>query len=471
MSNTKKRRASCLPAYAYVLKTMYEWDAANPNATPEDRDRKLGEACQTTINRRLSKCLPESARVGDQTRRRYALDTGRGTIYLRVPRWVSPRKLRAVLSRELPDADPNRAGERERAQAIVDDWFPGRWVTFDINCGVAPNDSDPVSNAMRNEIKACALIQVVAVGMAASVGQQRLSIRRLGAERLQQMVTRILEDCIVGTYSPNAVAREFGLHPSNVSHFAPRKWRRGDKTPDLWAYVFDVAKRYPALLGALQDAMPAHLAGAGDLSGHSPGAAASDDVLHSETLEQVTLLLDRISARSMGEHVDRPISIGLVQGAPGLLRDRSKDLVDVISARYAVLLRSVGSPPISPDAPAVREDAVALVERIFQWDGGYAGALAEAKTTGPSRILNAMTDRFRSEERLRYAHRVFKELFVPLDWQNKVALVKAFLAQAWPLLPPEIRSRRPEHFVRHWETLVDAYVQSVDKVKGVLRSL
>ncbi len=472
MSTPRKRRGSCVHTYAYVLRQLREWEAINPNATPEDTTRALADICRSTIERNLHRCLSEAARSGDGARRRYAWDTGNGVIYLWVPRWVPIRRLLDVLRRELPDGVPGRADDAERVQAIVDDWFPVRWVTFDMNCGIARVDTDPVGNAMRNEIRACALVPVVATGMAASIGRQRPSIRRLGPERLQQMVTRILEDQISGTYCPSAVAEAYGLLRSNLSHFAPKRWRQGGKIPDLWAYVIEVASRFPALVGVLQDATPAHVAGAEPLRGNTTGVAANAEDLDPGMVEKVTVLLDRISAKSIGAHVDKPISLTpLDQFDRKPSHDSNEGFVDAISRRYAALLQSLGSPTVSPDTPAVREDAVALVERTFQWDGGYSGALAEAKDRGVSHVLKAMTERFIQEARLRYAHRVFKETLAPLAFQDRVALVKAFVAKAGPSLPPEIRSQQPERLVSHCEALLEAYVRSMDKVKGLLRTL
>ena len=472
MSKRRKRQASCVTTYIHVLEKWADWEKKHPSATPEDKALELGDICRRTIDHHLGRCLGEAGRSRDKAKRRYAWDTGRGVMYLWVPRAVSIKRLLAVLHRELPDADAGRAGEKERAQAIVDAWFPGRWVSFDINCIAAPAGTDPVSTAMRNEIKACALIQVVAIGMAASIERQRPSIRALGPERLQQLVTRILEDHLSGTYKPNAVAREYGLQPSNLSHFAPKKWRLGRKTPDLWAYVLEVVKRYPALIGALEESAPTQAASVGASCGNKTGTATDAEDVDPGIRDKIAALLDRISATGLAAHVDRRVLLATQdQVSWKSSRDFTENFMNAISQQYAALLQSGGSPTISPDAPAVREDAVALVDRAFQRSGGYSGALAEAKQIGPTHALNAMIERFRSEARLMYAHRVFREVLGPLSWEDKTAMVKAFLAKAGPLLPPEIRSRSLESLVLHYESLVEAYVRSIDKVKELCRTL
>jgi len=45
------------------------------------------------------------------------------------------------------------------------------------------------------------------------------------------------------------------------------------------------------------------------------------------------------------------------------------------------------------------------------------------------------------------------------------------LARLAPHLPPEIRAEPPEHYAKHWEVLVQAYVNSFENVRALLKCL
>ena len=190
----------------------------------------------------------------------------------------------------------------------------------------------------------------------------------------------------------------------------------------------------------------------------------------------VDRVLDNISGESLAARVDKPInSTAFDHSHLSAVCQSDSSFLAGITDQFVSLSRSVGTIIPVPVAPAISEDAVALVERTFQGAGGYRGALATAKNGGSRgglrHVLTAMTDRFIAECRLKYSSRVFKEALEPLNGRGRIAFVKAFLAKAGPSLPPDIRTQSPGCLARHYEVLVEAYVRSMDRVKELLRTL
>ena len=74
------------------------------------------------------------------------------------------------------------------------------------------------------------------------------------------------------------------------------------------------------------------------------------------------------------------------------------------------------------------------------------------------------------EEQEKHINFVLKLMMDSLDWEGKVALMGEVLKRLEPHLPPEIISQPPERFAAHYESIVRAYVQSMDRVKSVFRS-
>ena len=82
-----------------------------------------------------------------------------------------------------------------------------------------------------------------------------------------------------------------------------------------------------------------------------------------------------------------------------------------------------------------------------------------------------MTERFKTNEQTKHIRRILKAALDPLDWDEQVRFMTAFLQRIAPLLPPEIRAAPPERFARHYEQILQAYARSLDRVKQLLRNL
>ena len=68
-------------------------------------------------------------------------------------------------------------------------------------------------------------------------------------------------------------------------------------------------------------------------------------------------------------------------------------------------------------------------------------------------------------------NRVLKEALDPLDWDSKVSLMAALLERLKPHLPAELQHEPPERFAHDYETIVQIYVHSLDRVKERLKML
>jgi hypothetical protein len=150
------------------------------------------------------------------------------------------------------------------------------------------------------------------------------------------------------------------------------------------------------------------------------------------------------------------------------------EFLEIITVFYLHLIRHVRSPVDPISNAAVTEDAQDLLRRTFAGKGGADAALAEAEhgTHGGLRVvLDALTEQFKAEQLSKFVERVLKEALDPHDWDAKVAFMSALLARLGPQLPPELRAQPPARFARRYEPIVRAYVESLDRVKEVLRAL
>ena len=86
-------------------------------------------------------------------------------------------------------------------------------------------------------------------------------------------------------------------------------------------------------------------------------------------------------------------------------------------------------------------------------------------------VLDTLTEQYKAEKQAAYIQRVFKDAIATMDWDERVRFMRGAMKRLGPFLPPELRDQRPERFVRSYETIVRAYVKSLDKVSQLLRSM
>ena len=82
-----------------------------------------------------------------------------------------------------------------------------------------------------------------------------------------------------------------------------------------------------------------------------------------------------------------------------------------------------------------------------------------------------MTECLKTERQAEYVQRLLTEVLDPHDWENRTAVMAAFLDRLGTQLPPEIRSQSPDRYARHVEEIVHTYVQSLDRAHQLLRRL
>ena len=82
-----------------------------------------------------------------------------------------------------------------------------------------------------------------------------------------------------------------------------------------------------------------------------------------------------------------------------------------------------------------------------------------------------MTEQLKQERYSDHISRAFKEAVDPMNWESRVAFVKSFMKRVGYTLPDEIKNKPLQHLAHHSEDLIRAWTQSLDRFKGVLRSL
>jgi len=252
-------------------------------------------------------------------------------------------------------------------------------------------------------------------------------------------------------------------------------------------------KRIPPLLGMDRCIQLGQFAGASDhedfrflveaVTGKTPKALTDVRSDHdqpaidatAEARTAVDAVLEEISADALAQKIG--LTIDAARAAfimDGVTVESHEAFHDTLSAFYLALLRHTQVVSAGCGAEAVAGEAWALLERAFASRGGTDGAWAQARfgiRGGLRLVLDVLTEQYKIEQQGKHVSRVLKEAIDPLDWERKVAFMAALLERIGPQLPPDIRGQPVERYARYCETIAQGYVQSLDRVKELLRRL
>jgi hypothetical protein len=201
---------------------------------------------------------------------------------------------------------------------------------------------------------------------------------------------------------------------------------------------------------------------------------SSQALSYDQDEKKLQLMLSEIDSDALAKFVGLPIDSARASYIMDSVIVRSSDgFNQTVTSFYIHLLRHTRKISGSFNSKVAGAEAFAILEKVFSQRGGLAGALVEAKNAangGLRLVLDLMTEQFKRDEKEKHINGILKSVMDPLDWQGKVSLMKKILKHFELHLPPEIIAQPPERFAAHYESIVRAYVKSVDQVKTLFRS-
>lgn len=191
----------------------------------------------------------------------------------------------------------------------------------------------------------------------------------------------------------------------------------------------------------------------------------------SDALERVLSEIDELAlAKKIGLPIDEARASFIMDS---VIVKSDEEFDDVISAFTLHLLRHYRLESVSLNKESAATEAYELLEEAFSRKGGSHAAQVEGKTGthgGMRFVLDVMTEQFKMKEQEKYINMVFKRAIDLRDRNEKVAFMTAFFGRIRNQLPPDIRDREPEEFVKNYEQIIRLYVNSLAKVKELLRA-
>ena len=212
-----------------------------------------------------------------------------------------------------------------------------------------------------------------------------------------------------------------------------------------------------------------------DRSQTSVAVASTNPAARDDFAADVESVLVEINAEALARKIGIPIDAARASYVMGdVLIESSAEFNDAVSSFYLTLLRHTCPGPILAAPTELADEALDLLERAFADKGGVNAALAEARDGihgGMRLVLDVMTEQYKVQQQSKHARRILQEALDPLDWNRRVTFMRAILTRLGPQLPAEVRNQPPERFARHYDEILSVYVQSLDRVKQLLRRL
>lgn len=181
--------------------------------------------------------------------------------------------------------------------------------------------------------------------------------------------------------------------------------------------------------------------------------------------------LNAISAETLAREIGIPADEARASFVlPGVIIEDYDLFNDTVTAFHLALLRHTDG----NDAVPQPDEALSLLERTYADQGGLAAARAEgmyAVEGGMRTILDRLTEQYKMEQRYKRVNRVLKEALDPLNWDRQLEFTKTLLERLSPHLAGTLNDADPRRFVRRRDEIVRAYVQGLDRLQSVIRTL
>ena len=198
--------------------------------------------------------------------------------------------------------------------------------------------------------------------------------------------------------------------------------------------------------------------------------ASDSDCLAFDTV--VSQINEQTIAQEIGVPIDSARSSYILAASTV---ETYEQFIDTLQAFFIHLQRYIASTPAeAPDMNQARSETLVLLERAFYGRGGDQAAFARARDGiqgGMRSILDTLTEQYKAEKQAAYIQRIFKDAIAVMEWDQRVKFMRGAMKRLGSFLPPELKNMPPERFVGSYETIVRAYVESLDKVNQLLRTM
>jgi hypothetical protein len=86
-------------------------------------------------------------------------------------------------------------------------------------------------------------------------------------------------------------------------------------------------------------------------------------------------------------------------------------------------------------------------------------------------ILDTIAEGLKAETVERYVRDVFDQHVAPNSWEQKVSIIREFIAQCGPFLASSIDASQPERYAQNFNQLITSYIEALQQTSSMFRRL
>ena len=155
----------------------------------------------------------------------------------------------------------------------------------------------------------------------------------------------------------------------------------------------------------------------------------------------------------------------------GSFEEFTRVSAEYYAKHFTTCITHGGSLPASDAASRAKE----LLEREYQRRGGTiitAYNDAHDGTNGGLReILDKIADGLKAESVERYIRDAFDRHVTPNSWEEKVEIIRQFIAQCGVPLSSTIQPDHPERYASNYWELIQSYISGLQRTSSIFRRL
>jgi predicted metallopeptidase len=115
-----------------------------------------------------------------------------------------------------------------------------------------------------------------------------------------------------------------------------------------------------------------------------------------------------------------------------------------------------------------------LEKEYRRHNGDIVSAFTDAHdgTHGGMRVVvDILAEGLKAESIEHYIHEVFDQQVAPNSWEDKVDIIRQFIAQCGMNLSSSIRAHQPERYAQNYVELIRSYVNALKQTSSIFRRL
>lgn len=193
-------------------------------------------------------------------------------------------------------------------------------------------------------------------------------------------------------------------------------------------------------------------------------------------MTRINAILSELDERNIARRVGIPhdearIRYPIHSNTVSDFREFTAIIADYYNRHFIQCVSNGGTLTLSDAAGRAKE----ILEQHYRRQGGdLISAYNDAHdgTNGGLRaVLDIIADAMKSESVERYIREVFDIYVAPNSWEEKVEIIRQFIAACQPHLSSAIQADQPERYAQNYNELIRSYVKALQQNSSMFRKL